>query len=69
MDYLGSEAHAELPQNEAGPLLRPLRDQGEDRPQPQEPQRRGQLDRATDPRIRIRIRIRAKISQIHNTGA
>jgi hypothetical protein len=42
MDCSGSEAHAELPQNEAGPLLRPLRDQGEDRPQPQEPQRRGQ---------------------------
>ncbi len=42
MSCSGPEAHAELPQNEAGPLLRPLRDQGEDRPQPQEPQRRGQ---------------------------
>jgi hypothetical protein len=30
MDCSGSEAYAELPQNEAGPLLRPLRDQGDD---------------------------------------
>jgi hypothetical protein len=53
----GTEALAELYQNEAGPLLCPLRDQGEERPQPQESQRPGQSLLPAVLRILIRIRI------------